>query len=117
MRFMSLYKPGFESTEPPTQDHIDSMNRLIEKMIRAGTLIDTGGMQHSRTGFRVNKSGSNVTVTDGPFSEAKEVIGGYAILEARDKAHALELTRAFLDLVGGGECEVRPMYQPSESCV
>lgn len=115
MRFMSLYRPGFESTEPPTPEHMGAMDRLIKEMIKAGTLIDLGGMQHSRTGFKVEKNGSTITVTDGPFSEAKEVIGGYAILEARDKEHALELTRTFLEFVGCGQCEVRPMHPHDET--
>lgn len=117
MRFMSLYRPGFESTEAPSQEHIEAMGRLINEMITAGTLIDTGGMQHSSTGFRVEKTGARVTVTDGPFCEAKEVIGGYAILEARDKEHAVELSRRFLELVGGGQCELRPMHQHEVAAV
>lgn len=116
MRFMSLYKPGYESTEPPTQEHMAAMGRLIEEMTRAGTLIETGGLQHSRTGFRVHKTGPQVTVVDGPFTEAKEVIGGYAILEARDREHAAELARQFLEVVGEGTCDIRPMHQAAD-CV
>jgi hypothetical protein len=114
MRFMSLYKAGFESTEPPTQEHMESMGRLIEEMTKAGSLIETGGLQHSSTGFRVQKVGSQVTVTDGPYTEAKEVIGGYAILEAKNREHAVELARIFLDVVGGGTCDIRPMCQAPE---
>lgn len=114
MRFMSLYKPGFESTVPPTAEHIAEMGRLIEEMTKAGTLIETGGLQHSSTGFRVEKIGTQVTVTDGPYTEAKEVIGGYAILEAKNREHAVELARIFLDSVGGGTCDIRPMHQASE---
>lgn len=115
MRFMSLYKPGFESTQAPSQEHIEAMGKLINEMIKAGTLVDTGGMQHSSTGFRVEKNGSQVTVTDGPFTEAKEVIGGYAILEARNREHAVELARYFLNVVGGGVCDIRPMHQAVEA--
>jgi hypothetical protein len=62
-------------------------------------------------GARVRKSGDKVTVTDGPFTEAKEMVGGFAILEANSKAEAIELTRQFLKIAGDGECELRQLYE------
>ena len=53
-------------------------------------------------------------VTDGPFAEGKEVVGGYAIVEAKSKEHAVAMTKRFLEVAGDGECEVRPMYQPED---
>jgi hypothetical protein len=58
----------------------------------------------------VRKSGNAITVTDGPFTEAKEVVGGFAILEARSKEHVIELAREFLQVAGDGECEIRQIY-------
>ena len=111
MRYMSLYKPGYETTDLPTAEEMAAMGSLIEEMSKAGTLIETGGLEHSKTGFRVEKNGPKVTVTDGPFAEAKEVIGGYAILEAKNREHAVALARQFLDVAGAGVCEIRPMHQ------
>ena len=110
MRYMALYKPGHESGQPPTQEEMGAMGALIEQMMREGTLVATGGLQPSARGFRVRKSGSTVTVTDGPFSETKELVGGFAILEVESREQALELTRRFLEVTGGGESEVRPMH-------
>jgi hypothetical protein len=110
MRYMALYKPGHESGQPPTPEEMGAMGALIEQMMRDGTLVATGGLQPSARGFRVRKSGGTVTVTDGPFSEAKELVGGFAILEVESREHALELTRRFLEVAGGGESEVRPMH-------
>jgi hypothetical protein len=109
MRYMMLYKPGTETTAPPTAEHLAVMGKLIEEMTRAGVLITHGGLQHSSTGVRVRKSGAKVTVTDGPFAETKELIAGFAIVEAKSKADAIELARHFLDLAGEGESEIRPM--------
>jgi hypothetical protein len=111
MRYMMLYKPGKESTAPPTEREMEEMGKLIDEMSRAGVLIATGGLQHSSTGVRVSRTGSKVTVTDGPFTETKELIAGFAIVEATSKAHAMELALRFLDVVGEGESEIRPMQQ------
>jgi hypothetical protein len=111
MRYMMLYQPDTESTAPPTAEHLARMGKLIEDMTAAGVLLDHGALQHSGAGVRVRKDGSTVTVTDGPFSESKELIAGYAVVEARDRAHAIELARHFLEIAGGGQTEVRPMQQ------
>jgi hypothetical protein len=111
MRFMSLYKPGKESDAPPTQQEMADMGRLIEEMTKAGVLIATDGLQPSSKGARVRLSGGKFTVTDGPFTEAKELIAGYAILEAKSKEEAIELAKRFLKVVGEGETEIRLMHE------
>src|SRR5262249_33271955 len=86
------------------------MGKLIEEMTRTGVLVSTAGLRPTAEGFRVRLSGGKMRVTDGPFTEAKEVIGGYAILEAKSKAEALELTKRFLQVQGDEwdlECDVR----------
>jgi hypothetical protein len=111
MRFLSLYKTVERGT-PPTQAEMDRMGKLIEEGMQAGWLIGTEGCLSSALGARVRNAGGKVTVTDGPFSEAKEVVGGFAILEAKDKAAAIELARRFLLSAGGdGECELRQLYE------
>ncbi len=113
MRFMSLYKPGTDGDRPPTEEEIAVMGALIEEMMKAGVLIATDGLRSSAFGARVRLDDDGMfTVIDGPFTETKEVVGGYAILEARSKEHAIELVKRFLSVVGAGACEVRQMYQP-----
>jgi hypothetical protein len=106
---MSLYKPGRESDAPPSEHVIAALGQLIEDMAKAGTLIATDGLQPSSMGARVRIDNGKLTVTDGPFAETKELIGGYAILNAKSKEEAIELTKRFLSLMGEGECEVRLM--------
>ena len=110
MRFMTLYKPGKESDAPPTQKEMEDMGRLIGEMAQAGVLIATDGLQPSSKGVRVTISDGKFTVVDGPFAETKELIAGYAIIEAKSKEHAIELTKRFLEVVGEGESEIRLMH-------
>ena len=109
MRFMTLYKPGRESDAPPSQQVIAAMGKLIEDMAKAGVLITTDGLQASSKGARVRISGGNFTVTDGPFTETKELIAGYAIIQVKTKQEAIELTKRFLAVMGEGESEIRLM--------
>jgi hypothetical protein len=115
MRFMTIYRPGYESTTPPTQEEMAAMGKLIEDLAKSGMLIATDGLQHSSKGARVklNEDGS-FTVIDGPFTEAKEIIGGFAIINASSKEEIIELTKKFLRVAGGGESEIRLMHdQPA----
>jgi hypothetical protein len=109
MRFMMLYKPGEELDAPPSQEEMAAMGQLIEEMTQAGVLIATDGLQSSSKGARVRISGGKFTVTDGPFTETKELIAGYAIVQAKSKQEAIELAKRFLKVVGEGESEIRLM--------
>jgi hypothetical protein len=113
MRFLSIYK-AVESNVPPTPEHIAAMNSLIEEMTKNGSLIATEGCLPSAKGARVRRSGSKTSVTDGPFTESKELIAGFAILEAPSKEAAIELTKRFLDVAGDGECEVRQIWSEAD---
>jgi hypothetical protein len=114
MRFLSIVKSA-ENHGPPPRTLLDAMGKLTEDSLRDGSLIQTGGPSASSTGVRVRISGGKVSVTDGPFAEAKEVVGGYAVLEAQSRDEALEATRAFLRLhqqhwpAWEGECEIRQL--------
>ena len=110
MRFLSIYKT-VEAGNGPTPEHVAAMGALIEEGRRAGWLLATEGCLPSARGARVRVSGGHVTVTDGPFTESKEVVGGFAILRAGSREEALELTRRFLGIAGGGECELRELYE------
>jgi hypothetical protein len=110
MRFLSIYKQP-ESNQPPSPELVEKMGRLIDEMKNAGTLVATEGCLPSAMGARVRISGDKFTVTDGPFTEAKEVVGGFALIEASSKQHAIELTKTFLKVAGDGECELRQVYE------
>ena len=110
MRFLSIYK-SVETGQPPAQDEMARMGALIEKFMKTGELLATEGCLPTTLGARVRKDGSKVTVKDGPFTESKEVVGGFAILQARSKAHAIELAKEFLEVAGEGECEIRQIYE------
>jgi hypothetical protein len=109
MRFLSVYKT-VERNTPPTLEEITRMGKLIEEGMRTGWLLATEGCLPSALGAKVRKSGGKVTVTDGPFVEAKELIGGFAILQTNSKEEALALVREFLEVAGDGECELRQLY-------
>lgn len=110
MRFLSIYK-HVERNSPPTQEEMTTMGRLVEEGMRAGWLLATEGCLPTALGARVRRSGSKLAVTDGPFTEAKEVVGGFAILKVNSKEEAIELTRKFLQVAGEGECELRQLYE------
>lgn len=109
MKFLSVYKTVERST-PPSAEEMESMGKLIQEGMQAGWLVATEGCLPTALGARVRRSEGKVTVKDGPFAETKEVIGGFAILEAKSKEEAIELTRKFLKIAGDGECELRQLY-------
>src|SRR2546426_11845476 len=105
MRFLSIVKSA-ENQGPPPQALLDAIAQLTEDSIRNGSLIQTGGLSATSTGARVRVSGGKLTVTDGPFTEAKEVVGGYAVLEAKSRDEALEAARTFMQ-IGRASCRER----------
>jgi hypothetical protein len=114
MRFLSIYE-SVETGAPPTQEEMASMGKLIEDGMKAGYLLSVEGCLPSATGARVRLSGGKVTVTDGPFTESKEVIGGFALLQANSKEEAIEYVRQFLKVAGDGECELRQVFEADQS--
>jgi hypothetical protein len=112
MRYMSLVKVNEKNGQKPSERLMEEMGKLIEEMIGEGKLIRTAGLRPSAEGFRMRSRHGTLSTVDGPFSESKEVIGGYAIMEADSKEEILELTRRFLAVHGDEwdiECEVRPL--------
>ena len=117
MRFLSIYKT-VERNAPPTAEEVEAMGKLIKEGMEAGWLVGTEGCLPTALGARVRHDAGKITVTDGPFSEAKEVVGGFAMLRANSKEEAIELTRRFLQVAGKfaahGECELRQIYEAGE---
>ena len=120
MRFMMLYKPGKETSVPPSEQEMAEMGEFIQEMAKAGALIATDGLRPSSEGARVRISGEKFSVTDGPFAETKDLIAGFAIVRAESMAEAIELAKRFLEVVGEGESEIRrmedvPAFPPDSS--
>jgi hypothetical protein len=119
MRFMMIVKHA-EKQGPPPKKLMDAIAKLAEEANHAGTMLGNGGLGPTALGARVRVSGGKVTVTDGPFAEAKEVIGGYAQFELKSKEEAVASAVRFMELhrehwpEWEGETEVRQMYGPDE---
>jgi len=96
MKFLCIYKPANPEGTPPSQKEMEEMGKLIEEGMKSGWLLSTEGCLPSALGARVRLSNGKITVTDGPFTEAKEIIGGFALIQAKSKQEAVELTRDFL---------------------
>lgn len=115
MRYLSMIRVAENTGRTPSERLIKDMGKLMEEMTAAGKLIRTAGLRPTSEGFRVRLQDGKLTTTDGPFTESKEVIGGYAVIEAESREEAIELTRRFLRVHGEEwelECEVRPLDGP-----
>lgn len=111
MRFLSLYRPGRDDDAPPREEDMVALGALIEEMTRRGVLVATEGLRSSAHGARVRVDADGMfEVDEGPFPASRDVVAGYAILEAPSLDEAVELAKRFLAVMGGGETEVRLMY-------
>ncbi|MDF3301117.1 YciI family protein [Streptomyces tropicalis] len=115
-RYLSLVKID-ESSVPeggPSPELMQRMGELIEEITKAGVMLDTAGLTPSAQGARVHWEGGRISVTDGPFTEAREVVGGYALMQCKDMAEALEWTKRFLKVHEEHwtvTCEVREIVE------
>ena len=115
MRFLSMIRVDEKTGQKPSERLMQEMGKLLEEMTANGSLLSTVGLRPTAEGVRVRSNRGKLSVTDGPFTETKEVIGGYAILEAPSMKEALEITRRFLAIHGEEwnlECEVRALDGP-----
>ena len=115
MRFLSMIRVDENSGQVPNEQLMQDMGKLIDEMTRAGVLVRTAGLRPTKEGKRVRLRNGKLSTVDGPFTETKEVIGGFAILEAKSMPDAIELTKRFLQIHGDAwelECEVRPIDGP-----
>jgi hypothetical protein len=110
MRFLSIYK-CIERNTPPTQEEMAAMGKLIEEGMRSGKLVSTEGCLPTAMGARVRIDNGKFSVIDGPFTESKEVVGGFAILNANSKEEAVQYAKEFLAHMGSGETEVRQLFE------
>src|SRR5438477_12188736 len=98
MKYLTFIRHSESYREsPPPAALMEAMGRFVEKSLKDGTLVDTGGLLPSKDGVRVRLENGKITATDGPFSESKEVIGGWAILKVDSKDEALRIATEFMD--------------------
>ena len=115
MRFLSMIRVNENGGQVPSERLMKEMGKLMEEMTSTGKLISTAGLTPTSKGVRIRSNHGKITRTDGPFTETKEVIGGFAMLEAESMAEAIELTKRFLAVHGDEwnvECEVRALAGP-----
>jgi hypothetical protein len=114
MKFISVYTRDEKSPSPMSGAQMAEMGKLIEETTKSGTLVLTGGiLPISKGGARVRASSGAISV-DGPFTEAKEIVGGFAIMEAKSKEEAIEMVTKFLNIAGDGECELHQLMEPGD---
>jgi hypothetical protein len=125
MQFMMLVKatPDSEAGLPPDPRLMEAIGKLAEEAVRNGTMITSGGLVPSKGATRIRIGGGNTKVIDGPFAEAKELVGGYAIFDLPSKEAAVESGRRFMqlhtDILGPAyeaELEIRQIFGPEEMC-
>lgn len=122
MRFMVMVKADkdYEAGLPPKPELLAAIGKLSQDMVKAGVLLETGGLLPSTRGARVRASGGKLSVTDGPFTETKELVGGYAIVQAQSRDEAVELGKQFMEVhvtvlgSSDGECEIRQLFDAGE---
>jgi hypothetical protein len=115
MKYMMMFK----SDEPPPpgqsacKQHVPEMARLHDELRRAGVMLVSEGLLPSTTGARVTHDRGRISVMDGPFAEAKELIAGFCVVRVDSKAEAVDLAGRFLTIAGGGRCELLEVFEPN----
>jgi hypothetical protein len=111
MRFLG-YTLADESTPipPPPPGLMEEMGAFVEEATKAGVILATGGIAPTAMGAKITLHDGQFTVLDGPFTEAKELVGGWALLECRDLDDAIEWSKRFVSVLGEGEVRVRPVF-------
>jgi hypothetical protein len=116
MRILGMLKAdaSSEAGVAPSKDLIERMGAFVEEVTKAGVLIDSNGLHPSRKGRRVRLADGKFTVIDGPFTESKELVASYAFFQVKSMDEAIHWTTRFLQVLGKGECELRPIFEPED---
>lgn len=115
MRFLSMIRIDESTGQQPSEQLMEDMGKLIDELMSEGKLVATAGLRPTREGVRVRLRAGELSTVDGPFTETKEVVGGYAMLEAGSREEAIELVERFLEVHGDEweiECELRALDGP-----
>jgi hypothetical protein len=116
MRYLVMIKYN-ENGAPPSQDLLDAIARNRQEAMQAGALVEVGGLYPSAVGARIRLSGGSLTITDGPFTETRELVGGYSVYEVKSRQEAIDWTHRFMRLfeehwpVGECEAEIRQLFE------
>jgi hypothetical protein len=100
-----------EAGVPPTKELMAEMGKFIEETMKAGVLLATEGLHPTSKGVRLKSAGGNVIITDGPFTESKELIASFALIQVDSKEEAIEWGKRFFNVIGEGELEIRQVFQ------
>src|SRR5262245_25689123 len=116
MRILGLLKADAhsEAGAPPSKELMARMGVFIEEVTKAGVLLDSNGLHPSKRGKRVRLADGKMTVIDGPFTESKELVASYAFFQVKTMEEAIHWTKRFLEVLGKGECELRPIFEPED---
>ena len=116
MRILGMLKAdaSTEAGVPPSKELIERMGKFVEEITKAGVMLATDGLHPSSKGKRVRLAGGKVTVIDGPFTESKELVASYALFQVKSMDEAIHWTTRFLQVLGKGECELRPIFEPED---
>jgi len=116
MRYLGLLRADADSEAgaPPSPEMMARMGTFMEEVNKAGVLLATDGLHPSAKGARVRLSNGKFSVIDGPFTESKELVASYAVLQVKSKEEAIEWTKRFLKVLGQGECEIRQIYEEAD---
>ncbi|HWD54852.1 MAG TPA: YciI family protein [Acidimicrobiales bacterium] len=114
MRFLgyTLANEAETPTEPPRPELYEEMGKFVQEAISAGVIVATGGIAPTSEGVKITLEDGEFSVVDGPFAEAKEIVGGWALMECRDLDEAVEWSKRFINVLGEGEVRVRPVSGP-----
>ena len=116
MRILGMLKAdaGSETGAPPSKEMIERMGVFIEEISKAGVMLATDGLHPSAKGKRVKLANGKFTVIDGPFTESKELVASYALFQVKTMDEAVHWTKRFLEVLGKGECELRPIFEAED---
>jgi hypothetical protein len=103
-----------EAGTPPSKELIERMGKFVEEITKAGVMLASDGLHPSAKGKRVRLVGGKITVIDGPFAESKELVASYALFEVKSMDEAIHWTTRFLEVLGQGECELRPIFEAED---
>jgi len=112
MKYLMTYAQT--SKNPPTPEHMAAIAKFTQEMAASGVLLMTGGLQRPTKGTQVKLAGGKFTATDGPFAETKELIDGFALVQAKSREEAIELARRFMTVAGDGEGEILQVFDPGD---
>ncbi len=115
MKFL-MYTLGDDSVPipPPTPELMVEMGKFMEEATQAGVLLATGGMAPIAQGVTVRYADGKFTITDGPYTESKELVGGWALVQVASQAEAIDWAKRFLKIAGGGESRIRQVFGPED---